>query len=324
MYLGKLTTQDLDELVLSKIKNHRKTTLMGPGVGLDVAYLDFDGQLMSVASDPITGAGKNIGSLAILIACNDISAGGGEPLAVMITMLLPPEIKREEIAQIMEEAQATATELDVDILGGHTEITSAVNRVVLSLTAIGRVKEPLRGIQPGDSLVMTKSLGLEGVSIIVAEKEEIRAHLSEEDIEDAKVMGTLLSIAEEAKIGLKHDVNFMHDITEGGLVGALSEMGHECGLGFVIEAEKVNIHEVTKKVADYYELDPYQLISSGSLLLTLPEEGVEDLIKDLEEAGIEAAHVGRFTEDGRKILRTSKSDIDVIPQAGDELYKVMG
>ena len=110
MYLGKLTTEDLNNLVLSKIKNHRDTTLMGPGVGLDVAYLDFGGQLMAVASDPITGAGKNIGSLALLIACNDISAGGGEPLAVMITMLLPPEITKEEIAEIMEDAQAMDTE----------------------------------------------------------------------------------------------------------------------------------------------------------------------------------------------------------------------
>ena len=218
MYLGKLTTEDLEELVLSKINNHKESTILGPGLGLDVAYLDFGGQLMAVASDPITGAGKNIGSLAMVIACNDISAGGGDPLAVMMTMLLPPHISREEIAQIMEEAQATATELDVDILGGHTEITTAVNRVVLSLTALGRVEKPLRGVQPGDSIVMTKSLGLEGISIIVAEKEEIRSQLSEEEIEDAEKMGRQLSISMEARIGRSHGVHFMHDITEGGLI----------------------------------------------------------------------------------------------------------
>lgn len=323
MYLGKLTTEDLNDLVLSKIKNHRETTLMGPGVGLDVAYLDFGGQLMAVASDPITGAAKNIGSLAVLIACNDISAGGGEPMAVMITMLLPPEITKSEIAEIMEDAQAMATELDVDILGGHTEITSAVNRVVLSLTAIGRVQRPLVGIKSGDAIVMTKSLGLEGVSIIVAEKEEVRAHLSEEEILDAEEMGGLLSISKEAKIGLKHDVHFMHDITEGGLIGALTEMSHDSDMGFIVWADRVKIHDVTRKVADFYGLDLYQLISSGSLLLTLPEERVTGLIKDLEEAGIEAAHIGSFTEGKRKILRTDR-DTEVTPQAGDELYKVMG
>lgn len=323
MYLGKLTTEDLNRLVLSKIKNHRSTTKVGPGVGLDVAYLDFDGQLMAVASDPITGAGKNLGSLAMLIACNDISAGGGDPLAVMLTMLLPAHIKEEEIAEIMEDAQAMATKLDVDILGGHTEITTAVTRTVLSITAIGRVEKALKGIQAGDSIVMTKSLGLEGASIIVAEKDEIKAHLSQEEIEDARKMGELLSIAKEARVGRKHNVNFMHDITEGGLIGALSEMCFGDSWGFIVEENKVNIHEVTKKVADFYKLDPYQLISSGSLLLTLPEEGVEDLIKDLAKEGIEAAHIGRFTQDGKKILR-SDTDKEVDPQAGDELYRVMG
>lgn len=323
MYVGKLTTEDLHRLVLSKIKNHRSTTKMGPGVGLDVAYLQFGEELMAVASDPITGAGVNIGSLAILIACNDISAGGGEPLAVMITMLLPADIKEEEISGIMEQAQAMATKLDVDILGGHTEITTAVNRVVLSLTAIGRVKKPLLGIQAGDAILMTKSLGLEGVSIIVAEKEEIRAHLTPEEIEDAEKMGQQLSIAQEARIGLAHGVNFMHDITEGGLVGALTEMCFESELGFIVDAAKVPVHDVTKKVAAFYDLDAYQLISSGSLLMTLPREEVEGLLIELKAKGIEASHIGEFTRDQKKIIRFDE-DIEVEPKAGDELYKVMG
>ncbi|NLY37518.1 MAG: hypothetical protein GX046_09855 [Tissierellia bacterium] len=323
MYVGKLTTEDLHRLVLSKIKNHRPTTKMGPGVGLDVAYLQFGDELMAVASDPITGAGINIGSLAVLIACNDISAGGGEPLAVMITMLLPPQIKEEEISGIMEQAQDMATKLNVDILGGHTEITSAVNRVVLSLTAIGRVQKPLEGIKAGDAIVMTKSLGLEGVSIIVAEKEEIRAHLSLAEIDDARKMGQQLSIAKEARIGLKYGVHFMHDITEGGLVGALTEMCYESDLGFLVDASRVPIHDVTKKVASFYDLDPYQLISSGSLLMTLSKEKVEALLKELHAQGIEASHIGEFRLDQRKILRFDE-DIEVEPKAGDELYKVMG
>lgn len=323
MYIGKLTTEDLHRLVLSKIKNHRPTTKMGPGVGLDVAYLDFGGELMAVASDPITGAVQNIGSLAMRIACNDISAGGGEPLAVMMTMLLPPHITEEEIEQIMEDAQNMATSLDVDILGGHTEITTAVNRVILSLTAIGRVKAPLKGIMAGDAIVMTKSLGLEGVAIIVAEKEEIRSRLREEEIEDARKMGEQLSIAKEARIGLAHGVHFMHDITEGGLIGALTEMCYESDMGFFVDTSKVSIHDVTKKVTDFYDLDPYQLISSGSLLLTLPEDRVEGLLQDLAAQGIEAAHIGAFREDKKKILRFDE-DIEVVPKAGDELYRVMG
>ncbi|HZK10349.1 MAG TPA: AIR synthase family protein [Clostridia bacterium] len=323
MYIGKLATEDLNQLVLSKIKNHRSTTKMGPGVGLDVAYLQFGEKLMAVASDPITGAGKNIGSLALLIACNDISAGGGEPLAVMITMLLPPHIKKEEIAEIMEDAQTMATKLNVDILGGHTEVTTAVNRVVLSLTALGRVERPLKGIQENDAIVMTKSLGLEGVSIIVAEKEEIRAHLTKEEIEDAQQMGQQLSIAKEARIGLDHGVNFMHDITEGGLVGALSEMCFESNLGFFVDSKKVPIHDVTHKVSDFYDIDPFQLISSGSLLMTLPKEEVEGLLQELSAKGIEASHIGEFRTDQRKILRFDQ-DVEVEMKAGDELYKVMG
>lgn len=323
MYIGKLKTEDLQRLVLSKIKNSRSSTLKGPGIGLDVAYLELGDEIIAISSDPITGASKGIGSLALRVACNDVSAGGAQPLMAIMTLLLPPTILEEEIEEIMEDAQKMAEELEIDILGGHTEITTAVTRVIISTTVLGRVDEPLMGIQAGDAIVMTKSLGLEGTSIIVSEKEEIRALLTEHELQDAKDMANLLSISKEAEIGLRHGVHFMHDITEGGLVGALSEMVFEKGLGFYIDASQVTIHSVTKKVAAHYGIDPYQLISSGSLLLSLPEEEVDALLEELDRNGIEASWIGSFREDPRQIF-LFEEEVELEPKSGDELYKVMG
>ena len=158
MYIGKLKTEDLEHLVLSKIRNTRTSSLKGPGVGLDVAYLEFGGEIIAISSDPITGASKGIGSLALRVACNDVSAGGAEPMIAVMTLLLPPSITEEEIEEIMEDAQKMATELKVDILGGHTEITSAVTRVVISTTVLGKVEKPLIGIQEGNAIALTEAM----------------------------------------------------------------------------------------------------------------------------------------------------------------------
>ncbi len=58
-----------------------------------------------MSTDPITGATKGIGKLAIYISCNDVaSSGGAEPIGALLTILAPPNTTKEDIEIIMKEA----------------------------------------------------------------------------------------------------------------------------------------------------------------------------------------------------------------------------
>ena len=138
MEIGKLPNDVLEKIVLSNIKNKRKEVLVRAAVGEDNAIIDFGKELCVMSTDPITGATKGIGKLAVHISCNDVATSGAEPLGVLMTILAPPSTTEEDLGKIMKDAGEVAEELNIEIIGGHTEITDAVNRVVISTTVIGK------------------------------------------------------------------------------------------------------------------------------------------------------------------------------------------
>ena len=323
MTVGKLTSSDLERLVLSHLQKNRPETMNLPGIGDDVAYVDFGDNILVLSTDPITGASGDAGSIAVHVACNDIAAGGGEPLAIMLTLLAPESVREEDIVRIVSQAKDAARELNVDIVGGHTEVTTAVTRIVLSTTVIGRAIKVMTGPRAGDAIVMTKQVGLEGSAIIAKDMPDMRRMLSETEYAEAIAMGRQLSVVKEAKLALAYDVHAMHDITEGGLIGALSEVVYHKDFGFEFDYEKLAIAPVTKKITEHYAIDPLHLISSGSLLISLPADQADQLVQTLTANEILAATIGRYTTGQEMIMLRNGERVPVTPKQGDELYRVI-
>ena len=168
MKVGKLPGAVLQKYVLSTIDYLRDDVLVHAGLGEDCAVLDFGDEVCLVSSDPITGAGEGLGELAVHVACNDIAANGGTPVGVQIVLLAPPDTQEEQLRGIMTDIQRTAAELDVEVIGGHTEITSKVEDCIISVTAIGRApKERFvtsRGARPGDDQSLPRVRGPEATA----------------------------------------------------------------------------------------------------------------------------------------------------------------
>ena len=138
MRLGKVSDSVLKRSVLKKIKNHREEVILGAALGEDCAFLQFDeDDLMGVTTDPITCSKQGSGKVAVYNVTNDLAAGGAEPVAILVSALFPKKTTEEKINAYMEEIEETCSSLNVQIVGGHTEITDAVTRPVLTLTGIG-------------------------------------------------------------------------------------------------------------------------------------------------------------------------------------------
>lgn len=101
--LGKLTNEELDGLILSRIKHTRPEVVIRPHIGEDCAALDLNGRLCVLSSDPITAAEKGAGRIAVNVACNDIASAGARPIGLMVTLLLPPDIERKEIIEVADD-----------------------------------------------------------------------------------------------------------------------------------------------------------------------------------------------------------------------------
>ena len=321
MRIGKLTNQQLNEMIFSKLNNKREETSTLPSIGQDCAVVDLKDQLLVITTDPITGAQKDIGKLCVNICCNDVAASGGEPIAMLVTLLIPIEAELEEVQSIIDDVLIACDKNNIDLIGGHTEVSSAVNRYILSGVCVGKKrKEANHMIEKGYALVMSKTAGLEGTGIIITEKEEWKTLLSAEELTEADTYLDSTSVLTEGMIGRQNNVALMHDATEGGILGAAWEMANVAELGLEIYLEKIPISRLTQKVCDYYGIDPYKLISSGVMLFAVQDS--EKLINNLEKNGIKATEIGMFTSDGKKVIINDQV-IELTPPKSDELYKVI-
>lgn len=323
---GKIPPELLKSLVFSSIKVKRDEVILRSEIGEDCAAIDFGSHACVLSTDPITGAVRHAGSLAIHISCNDVATSGVRPIGIMVTILVPPSCSEKDIKRVMEEAGEAAAKLGVEIIGGHTEVTSAVNRIVISTTALGKASSDKivrsSGAEVGDDVIMTKAAGLEGTSIIAADKEkELAGYLSMEELESAKAFIESISVVEEGVAAGEFGASSMHDATEGGILGAAWEIAESSGKGIDIYVDDIPVHEITRKISSIYGIDPYRLISSGSMLIT-SKNGAQ-LVRILGSKGIPSAIIGRITDKERIMVKNGEI-FPLNPPDVDELFNTKG
>ena len=320
---GKIPSELLRELVFDNIKVKHEDVILGPEIGEDCTAIEFGDYACVLSTDPITGAEKGIGALAVHISCNDVASSGVRPIALLITIMAPLSTTEEDIRAIMKDAGEAAALLNVEIAGGHTEITSAVNKVIVSTTAIGKILKhkivKTSGAKIGDDVVMTKYAGLEGTAILATDREsELRDRLTDEQLEKAKGLSSQISVVKEGILAGELGANSMHDVTEGGILGAAWEIAESSNTGVEIYLESIPMLHETKLICEVFNLDPYRLISSGSMIITCADGN--ELVEQLNKAGITAAVIGKITEKERIIIVDGiKSELE--PPGPDELFK---
>ena len=283
--------------------------LIGPGVGEDTAALDISGQeVLVLKSDPITFVANDIGYYAVVINANDIATSGAAPRWMLTTLLFPPGTTALQIRQTMLEIRNVCQPLGISLCGGHTEITDAVTRPVVTGMMAGLVARSdlldKSNLRPGDRILLTKRVAVEGTAILAVEFKDRLAALGidREILQACKGLLDLLSILPEAGLAAGHPGTVaMHDVTEGGLATALFELSCAAGCRLQIEMEKIPVFEQTRTLCRALDLNPLGLIGSGSLVIACRPEHREDLCRQLENAAIEVACIGEVVEKGRGI-----------------------
>lgn len=338
MRAGKLPPADLERLVLGRLKRRRSDVLVPAALGEDSVVVDFGAEVCVLSTDPITGAGEGAGRLAVHVSCNDIAANGATPVGVQVVLLLPEDTDPSAIASLMDEVEQGCAELQIEVLGGHTETTSRVLAPVVVATALGRAPKnryvTSGGARAGDAVVVTKGVGLEGTAILATDWASVIRRKAEEGLGAADEPGALDEVlararAFSAEISAVRDgwaaaefgVSAMHDVTEGGLYGALYEMGRASDVSFCITEADVPVRPETRLISGYLGLDPLGLISSGTMLITCPDG--PGLVRHLAEAGVSAYIIGRVCAGEISTLIREGSPRPLPVLAEDELWRFL-
>jgi len=330
---GKVSPGLLKELVLEYLGCERDEVLVPAAFGEDASVLDMGDNHIVISTDPITAAGADAGRLAVLVSCNDVAAAGAEPVGLLMTVIMPPHATPEDLKNIMEQANDAAREMSVEIIGGHTEVVPHVQQTILCSTVVGKafpdvVHWPIRSgsARVGDVLVLTKSAGIEGSAILAADFADVLEDrgISRDVMQEAQKLGDNISVVEDSRVAAQAGARAMHDVTEGGVLGAVYEMLAAAGLGAVLYEDRIPVHACTREICAALDLDPLRLISSGALLIAAdPEHKVAEA---LEESGIPAGEIGEITSDDSVVLRRALPGrgemTEIVPPPGrDELWR---
>ena len=327
---GKLPLGMLSRL-LGKIDQGDPRVVLGPKAGEDAALIDFGDRYLVAKTDPITFATDLIGWYVVQINANDLAVMGAEPRWLMVTLLLPEHTNAAEVESIFDQIGAACREIGVTLIGGHTEVTYDLPRPIAVGSMLGEAAKDevvtTSGARPGDAIVLTKGVAIEGASVLAREAPgTLTARgVPPDDIERAQafLFSPGISVLRDANAARRAvDVHAMHDPTEGGLATGLLEMAEAAGLGLLVDLTAVPVLPECRRICDALALDPMGLIASGSLLAAVSPADAPALIEALAQEGIPAREIGRFTDraDGLKAV-TDTDTIDLPQFPRDELAR---
>jgi hydrogenase expression/formation protein HypE len=325
METGKLSPADLQRIIFPHLGVRRADVLLRAALGEDSAIIDFGDWVCVLSTDPITGATRNAGWLSVHVSCNDVASNGAEPVGVLVTLLLPEKASESDLRVLMEEVNQAASELKIEVLGGHTEVTPGLAATIISTTAIGKAAKDRyvtsSGARPGDALVLTKAAGLEGTAILATDFEgRLQGAMTADALARAQGFRSEISVVAEGLAAARMGATAMHDATEGGVLGAVYEMVMAADLGVEIEAGAVPVRAETAEVCRFFHADPLKLISSGSMLIACPDGEV--MVRQLGALGMSAAAIGRVISAGRWILSGGQRH-ELEPSYRDELWRIL-
>jgi hydrogenase maturation factor len=331
--VGKLDMSFLSGL-LEKYTTADDRVAVGAKIGEDAAVVDFGDRYLVTKTNPITFATNEIGWYVVNVCVNNMVVRGLRPRWMLNCILLPegkttPQLVDDIFRQIHEASQAVG----VLVIGGHTEVTYGLDRPLVTGHLIGEVdKDALivtSGAQVGDTVLVTKALGIEGTAIIAG---EMAGTLREKGYAEEFIVRAQrflyepgISIYKDALVaagtGLVHA---MTDATEGGLATALHELAGAAEVGLLIEAEKVPLLAETERLCTEFGLDPFGLIASGLMIMTASPEDVTTLQAQMAAAGVPCTAVGSVTPAADGIRVSKDGHISDLPYyAVDELTKVL-
>lgn len=334
MELGTLNELVNTRSVIKHIRKHNNEVRQGVGIGNDYSLADGIVACEGVSQTPYAAWVK---------ALNNMAVSKASPVGVRLVMLLPEDVCEADIKLYMKEFNRLSDDSSIQILGGHTEVGRAYNKASFVVTAFGLASHDAveeKKITSGDKIIMIGYAGLMGTDIIArSKKDELGKRFAYSYIEGAYFNKEEYSVRDKVRFLIDtfgENVLYMHDVSHGGIYGALWQLGVKIKHGISINHADIPIKQETVEICEFFDINPYMLDGTGAVIAVVrdkPEDGAgksasEERIDGLDfDKGLSVAVIGRVTEDNNKVVMLGDVKAPeqrfLSPVKGDEIYKVI-
>lgn len=323
--LGKINQQTIDHIFPDKTGSKNDKVIQGPAFGVDTACIDLqNGKVLVTASDPLSilpSLGMKASAwLSVHLVANDIATSGHKPEYAQFVMNLPDSLTKEEYLEYWNYIHQFCEEIGVAITGGHTGFsdigpsTLAGGGTMFSVVDKKKVKSSAKA-KTDQSIIVTKSAALSSSAILAKSfPKYIESKLGKQILETAQANFYRTSILPEINAinqspSLLSNIYGLHDVTEGGVLGAIYEMSEASKVGVEINVDKIPINKEVSAICALFEIDPLASIGAGCLLIVCEESQSQAIINRLNKNDIQAVAIGKTCtyEKGKTVYKDGKT-----------------
>lgn len=339
MIIGKCHQNVLQRSVLKQLNKRHKGVINRPGIGRGASLFRVprENNCMALHTASFVGRPEEIGSVAVHVMAAALSIKNAIPASLELVILMPPDTEEGSLRQLVKLVDGTCASYGMEVIGGHTECTPAVNELTIVVTAFGFLPEDdlkvnnislatsgkgitLKTAKAGDDIVMTKWAGLYGTAVIAGRKfDQLSKRYYPDFINETKDYLDFVSMAKDIEIAKQFDISVLYGIAGSGIFGALWEVAVAGKVGLFVDLKKIPLKQQTVEICNYYDINPYMLSGYGSMLIGTPNGS--RLVEALQSAGIPAAVIGSFNDSNDRIIVTDDEVRYLEPPRGSELWR---
>ncbi len=326
--LGKIDYHLFEQFISNKWGQNRNEVIIGPQFGVDVALIDLPGEItMALTSDPLslipTLGLEESAWLSVQLMANDIATTGYAPMYAQFVLNLPSNFSKYDFKIYWDYIHKYCSEIGIAITGGHTGFIEGQNSTIAgggTFITIAPKNRMLvsRYAMPGDSILVTKTSAISSSAILAMSfpetiKNKLGINLYQQACNSFYNTSSLKdALAAVGKNKYHNDVTAMHDVTEGGIIGAIYELARASNNGAIIHNEKLPIGHVQREVCKLFSLDPRYCVGAGSMIITCKKGTAKNVINLLANENIACAEVGEIVEKAKGIkLKENDTENDV-------------
>ena len=335
--LGKVDRNIFEDVIQLNCGFQRNEVHVGPQFGVDVSVIDLPGKMaIAVTSDPLSlipsfGLQESAW-LSIHLMANDMATTGFAPMYGQFVLNLPATFSRQDFKTYWHYTHKFCADMGIAITGGHTGFIEGQNSTIAGGGTFFTIAPKLQiltsqNAKPGDVILVTKQCALSSTSILAMSfPETVKNKLGNETYQKACDMFYKTSSLKDALTAVGkptryNDITAMHDVTEGGVLGAIYELACASDNGVLVFNNQIPIGNIQQNVCSLFSIDPRYCVGAGSMIITCKKDKTPFVIERLNSEKIPCCAVGEIKEKkyGIKLMENGK-ETDLIYKEEDPYW----
>jgi hydrogenase expression/formation protein HypE len=323
---GKASAALLDAVFVEAFRNPLLESL---GDGAVITLPSGERLVMSTDSfvvKPRRFPGGSIGELAVHGTANDLAVSGAVPGWISAAFVLEEGLRIEELKQIVADMAAAAAAIGVQIVTGDTKVVpnGAADGVFITTTGVGVIPADrelsAQRVRPGDAVLLSGSMGDHGMAVMLARGDlAIEADIRSDTAAVSPLVELLLAAAPSTR--------WLRDPTRGGVGTACNELAQACGLGVLLQEDRLPVRPMVNGACELLGIDPLYVANEGKFVAVVAPEEAEAGLAALRShpLGAEAAEIGVIVEEPAQtvVVRTGFGGTRLVDMlVGDPLPRI--